>query len=52
MFPQGGIPLVLAEILSRIPINIIDRLITAYAGYGIAIALRKLSGSCMTQTAL
>jgi hypothetical protein len=30
------------EILSRIPINIIDRLITAYADYGIALALRAL----------
>jgi hypothetical protein len=42
MFPQGGPPLILAEILSRIPINIIDRLITAFAGYGIALALYAL----------
>jgi hypothetical protein len=42
MFPQGSLPLALAEILSRIPINIIDRLITAFAGYGIAVALNAL----------
>ena len=35
MFSQNLSPL-LVEILSRIPINIIDRLITAFGGYGIA----------------
>jgi len=38
-----NIPVVFAEILSRIPVNIIDRLITAFAGYGIALFLRNLS---------
>jgi len=37
-----NIPVVLAEILSRIPVNIIDRLITVFAGYGIALILRNL----------
>ena len=34
-----SIPLVLREIISRIPINIIDRLISAFVGYFIAFAL-------------
>ena len=33
-----GFPLFLVEILSRIPVNIIDRLITVFGGYGIALA--------------
>jgi len=33
----------LTEILARIPINIADRLIAAFGGYGIALCLRKLS---------
>ena len=32
-------PPILVEILSRIPINIVDRLITAFGGYGIAYAI-------------
>jgi hypothetical protein len=35
-------PPVLREILSRIPINIIDRLISAFAGFGIAWCLARL----------
>ena len=42
---KRGVPLVLAEILSRIPVNIIDRLIAAFGGYGIALALRRFSFS-------
>ncbi|MDR0475829.1 MAG: hypothetical protein LBH43_19445 [Treponema sp.] len=41
MFRQG-FPLILAEILTRIPINIIDRLISAFGGYGIALAIAKI----------
>ncbi|WP_461257696.1 hypothetical protein [Treponema sp. R80B11-R83G3] len=37
-----NIPAVLAEILSRIPVNIIDRLITAFAGYGIALGIKRV----------
>ena len=37
------IPLVLREILSRIPINIIDRLISAFAGFGVA---KLVSAAC------
>jgi len=37
-----SIPLVLREIISRIPINIIDRLISAFLGFFIALALSIL----------
>ena len=36
------LPVVAVEILSRIPINIIDRLITVFAAYGIAKAVSRL----------
>ena len=42
MFPHG-FPLILTEILSRIPVNIVDRLISAFAGYGIALVSIKLA---------
>jgi len=35
-------PLVLMEILSRIPVNIIDRLIVAFCGFGIALIINRL----------
>ncbi|MDR0496042.1 MAG: hypothetical protein LBH42_00340 [Treponema sp.] len=34
-------PAVVVEILSRIPVNIVDRLIASFAGYGIAIGLNR-----------
>jgi len=34
---HNNIPILLNEILSRIPINIIDRLISAFAAFGIAL---------------
>jgi len=37
----GDTPVIIAEIASRIPVNIVDRLISVFAGYGIALALRK-----------
>ena len=37
----GAVPVFLAEILSRIPVNIIDRLIAAFGGYGVAVVLRR-----------
>ena len=37
-----NIPVLVVEITARIPINIIDRLITAFAGYAIALGLSKL----------
>ena len=39
---NSNLPLVLVEILSRIPINIIDRLISAFGGYAIALACAPL----------
>jgi len=38
----GGLPLVLREIVSRIPINIIDRIISVFAGFGIAYLIGKV----------
>jgi len=40
MFGQNA-PILLKEIISRIPVNIIDRLISVFAGYGIALLLNK-----------
>ena len=40
MFGQN-FPVVLTEIFSRIPVNIIDRLISVFAGYGIALGLKS-----------
>jgi hypothetical protein len=37
-----NLPLVLVEILNRIPINIVDRLIAALAGFGIALLGNKI----------
>jgi len=39
---QDDFPLILKEILSRIPINSIDRLISAFFGYGLALLFRGL----------
>jgi hypothetical protein len=41
---RRNLPLVGVEILSRIPLNIIDRLISAFCGYGAALLLEKVSG--------
>jgi hypothetical protein len=37
----GAVPVFLVEIFSRIPVNIIDRLIAAFGGYGAALVLKK-----------
>jgi hypothetical protein len=39
---RWDIPLVLTEIISRIPINIVDRLIAAFAGFGLALVGNKI----------
>jgi len=41
MFPEGS-SLILSEIGSRIPVNIVDRLISVFVGYGIALAALRL----------
>jgi len=38
----SGLPFVLREIVSRIPINIIDRIISVFAGFGIAYVMGKV----------
>ena len=38
----GAVPVFLVEILSRIPVNIIDRLIAAFGGYGAAVVMRRI----------
>jgi hypothetical protein len=40
MFAENT-PTVVTEIVSRIPVNMIDRIITAFAGYGIAVLLKR-----------
>jgi hypothetical protein len=38
----GNVPFILNEVLSRIPVNIIDRIISVFAGHGIAVlAIKK-----------
>jgi hypothetical protein len=41
MFAEN-IPTWVREIVARIPVNMIDRIITAFAGYGIAVLLRRM----------
>jgi hypothetical protein len=36
---SSQLPVLLREIFSRIPVNIVDRLVSAFTGYGIALAL-------------
>jgi uncharacterized membrane protein required for colicin V production len=42
MFSQDT-PVLIKEIISRIPINIIDRLISVFAGYAIALFLCRIN---------
>jgi hypothetical protein len=41
---QRGFSLALSELLTRIPINIIDRPVSVFIGYGTSLLLRKLFG--------
>jgi hypothetical protein len=38
---RKGFPAILVEIASRIPVNILDRLISSFVGFGIALLCRK-----------
>jgi hypothetical protein len=38
-----GLTLLAVEVLCRIPVNILDRLISVFGGYGFALALRVLT---------
>jgi hypothetical protein len=40
---RKNLPAIVTEILSRIPLNIIDRLLSVFGGYGFAALLRRLS---------
>jgi len=40
---HNNVPLLLAGILARIPINIVDRFIAVFGGYGISLVFRKIS---------
>jgi hypothetical protein len=39
MLTRKGLPLLLTEILCRIPVNILDRLLSVFGGYGFAVML-------------
>jgi len=39
---RNNVPVLATAILSRIPINIVDRFIAVFGGYGISLALRKV----------
>ncbi|GHV74415.1 hypothetical protein AGMMS49940_17170 [Spirochaetia bacterium] len=38
---RNQLPLLAADILSRIPVNIVDRFITAFGGYGLGVLLQR-----------
>jgi hypothetical protein len=37
----GNIPTLVREIAARIPVNMVDRIITAFAGYGVAVLIQR-----------
>jgi hypothetical protein len=41
-FLRQGFSLAAAEILARVPINVLDRIIAIFGGYGAALLLQKL----------
>jgi hypothetical protein len=43
MLVRKGLPLLVVEVLCRIPVNILDRLISVFGGYGFALALTTLT---------
>jgi hypothetical protein len=44
MLTRKGLPLPLTEILCRIPVNIPDRLLSVFGGYGFAVMLAWIGG--------
>jgi hypothetical protein len=42
---RNRLPLLAAAVLSRIPVNIIDRFITIFGGYGLGLLLGKVKGN-------
>jgi hypothetical protein len=45
-FYQSGFPRLATEILSRVPVNLIDRPISVFGGYAAALFVRGLSARC------
>jgi hypothetical protein len=43
MLARKGLPLLVVEVLCRIPVNILDRLISVFGGYGFALTLTALT---------
>jgi hypothetical protein len=43
MLERDGLPLFAVEVLCRIPVNIIDRFVSVFGGYGFAVALMAIS---------
>jgi hypothetical protein len=41
---RNNVPALAAAILSRIPINIVDRFIAIFGGYGISLLYRRFAG--------
>jgi len=39
---KGRVPVIVSEIVSRVPVNIVDRLISAFCGYAIALGLKRI----------
>ena len=42
---KGNTHVLVAEIVSRIPVNIVDRLISTFGGFGIALCFRRLKNA-------
>jgi hypothetical protein len=42
---QSGIPVLVMNILSRIPVNVVDRFIVIFGGFGIAIIIKKIANN-------
>jgi len=38
----GNTPVIVSEIISRIPVNLVDRLVSVFCGYGIALCISRL----------
>jgi hypothetical protein len=39
---RNGLPLLVVDILSRIPVNMVDRFIVAFGGYGLGLLLHRI----------
>jgi hypothetical protein len=40
---RNRLPLLAVDILSRIPVNIVDRFIVAFGGYSVGLAIRRIT---------